>query len=96
MTTGQGFPCFAGVQNFQSYQVSVVRKALLTITPPDDSRSIDAINDKDVRITFIGYKENKRKWWEIISPYTGNGYKIDLDSSLFSPYIKNVTCVSLA
>ena len=61
MTSGQKFPCFIGVQDFQSYQVTVVRIACFTIQPPDDSRSIDAINAKDVCITFVGYEDNKRK-----------------------------------
>jgi len=61
MTSGQGFPCFTGAQDFHSYQVAVVRVALLTIPPTDDSRSIDAINAKDVWITFVGNEENKRK-----------------------------------
>jgi hypothetical protein len=54
MTSGQGFPCFTGVKDFHSYQVAVVRVALLTIPPPDDSRSIDAINAKDVWFTLVG------------------------------------------
>jgi hypothetical protein len=39
----------------------VVRIACFTKPPPDDSRSIDAINAKDVWITFAGYEDNKRK-----------------------------------
>jgi hypothetical protein len=54
MTSGQGFLFFTGLQDFHSYQVAVVRVALLTIPPPDNSRSIDAINAKDVWFTFVG------------------------------------------
>jgi hypothetical protein len=61
MTSGQGFPCFAGVQDFHSYYVAVVRIALLVLPPPDAGSSIDAINVKEVWITFVGNEENKRK-----------------------------------
>jgi len=61
MTSKQGIECVREVQDFHIYQVVVVRIALLTIPSPDASHLTEALNAKDVWITFVGNEENKRK-----------------------------------
>jgi len=46
---------------FHIYQVAVVRIALLMIPSPVANHLTDALNSKDVWITFVGNEENKRK-----------------------------------
>lgn len=61
MTLKQEFPCVREVQDFHIYQVVVARIALLTIPSPEASHLTDALNTKDVYITFVRNEGNKRE-----------------------------------